>query len=198
MTKKTFGPQPWLYPNPTVLVGTTVNGKPNVATFAWSGVTGGEPPTVSVGVRHSRYTLEGILQNRAFSLNIPAENLVAEADYCGMVSGRERDKIADCGFTVSYGKTAGAPLIAECPVNLECQVVHLLDVGVHTLVIGKVVEAHVEETCLTEGMPDIEKIQPIIYSRGKTPKYNNVGRLIGTPFIAGLELRDKYVKGSGA
>jgi flavin reductase (DIM6/NTAB) family NADH-FMN oxidoreductase RutF len=191
MTKQSFGPQPWIFPNPTVLIGTTMNGQPNVATFAWSGVTGGEPPTVSVGVRHERYTLEGILANRAFSLNIPGEDLVAEADYCGMVSGRDRDKFADCGFTPSYGKTAGAPLIAECPVSLECQVLHLVDVGVHVLVIGKVVEAHVDEQCLTEGLPDIEKVRPLIYSRGKTPKYNGVGQLIGTPFRAGLEIRNR-------
>ena len=79
MTKQTFGPQPWLFPNPTVLVGTVVNGRPNVATYAWSGITGGEPPTISVGVRHVRYTLEGIMENRAFSVNIPSEDLVAAA-----------------------------------------------------------------------------------------------------------------------
>jgi flavin reductase (DIM6/NTAB) family NADH-FMN oxidoreductase RutF len=191
MTRQTFGPQPWLFPNPAVLVGTVVDGRPNVATFAWSGITGGEPPTLSVGVRHERHTLRGILENRTFSVNIPSESLVAEADYCGLVSGRDRDKLADCGFTVTFGKTAGAPLIAECPVSLECTVLHLLDVGVHTLVVGKVVEAHVDETCLTDGLPDIEKIRPIIYSRGKTPKYNAVGKLVGTPFRAGLEIRNR-------
>jgi flavin reductase (DIM6/NTAB) family NADH-FMN oxidoreductase RutF len=194
MTKQTFGPQPWLYPNPTVLVGTVVDGKPNVATYAWSGVTGGEPPTVSVGVRHSRYTLEGIRQNQAFSINIPSEDFVAQADYCGLVSGRERDKIADCGFTVTFGTTPGAPLIAECPVSLECEVLHLLNVGVHMLVVGKVVEAHVDSACLTDGLPDIEKIRPIIYSRGKAPRYNGVGKLIGTPFLAGLEIRNGLSK----
>lgn len=191
MSKQTFGPEPWLFPNPAVLVGTTVNGKPNVATYAWSGITGGEPPTISVGVRHARYTLEGIMENRAFSVNIPGEDLVAAADYCGMVSGRDRDKIADCGFTVSYGKTAGAPLIAECPVSLECEVFHLLDIGAHMLVVGRIIAAHVSEECLTDGLPDIEKVRPVIYSRGKTAKYNGVGALIGTPFQAGLEIRNR-------
>ncbi len=191
MTKQTFGPQPWLYPNPIVMIGTTINGKPNVATFAWSGVAGGQPPTVSVGVQRSRYTLEGILQNRSFSVNVPNEDIMAKADYCGIVSGRDRDKFADCGFTVSYGKTAGAPLIGECPVSLECEVMHLVDVGSHMLVVGKVVEAHVDESCLTEGLPDIEKVRPLIYSRGKSPKYNAVGKLVGTPFKAGLDIKNK-------
>ena len=61
MTKKEFGPQPWLFPNPTVLVGTIFDGKPNFAPFAWCGITGGEPPTISVGIRHQRHTLKGIL-----------------------------------------------------------------------------------------------------------------------------------------
>ncbi|MCJ7606053.1 MAG: flavin reductase family protein, partial [Dehalococcoidales bacterium] len=133
MTKQQFGPQPWLFPNPTVLVGTMINGKPNVAAYAWSGITGGDPPTISVGVRHSRYTLEGILQNRTFSVNIPSADLIKETDYCGIVSGRDTDKIADCGFTVAYGKLDTAPLIEQCPVNLECEVLHILNVGIHAL-----------------------------------------------------------------
>ena len=191
MAKQQFGPQPWLFPNPTVLVGTMVNGKPNIAAYAWSGITGGDPPTISVGVRHSRYTLEGILQNRAFSVNIPSADLIKETDYCGIVSGRDTDKITDCGFTVAYGKLDTAPLIEQCPVNLECEVLHILNMGIHMLVIGKIVETHVSDTCLTDGQPDIMKVRPIIYSRGAKPKYNAVGELIGTPFQAGLDLKKK-------
>ena len=191
MAKQQFGPQPWLFPNPTVLVGTMVNGKPNIAAYAWSGITGGDPPTISVGVRHSRYTLEGILQNRTFSVNIPSADLIKETDYCGIVSGRDTDKITDCGFTVAYGKLDTAPLIEQCPVNLECEVLHILNMGIHMLVIGKIVETHVAEDCLTDGQPDIMKVRPIIYSRGAKPKYNAVGELIGTPFQAGLDLKKK-------
>lgn len=191
MSKQQFGPQPWLFPNPTILVGTMVNGKPNAAAYAWSGITGGDPPTISVGIRPSRYTLEGILQNRTFSVNIPSEDLIKETDYCGIVSGRDADKIDDCGFTVFYGKLDTAPLIDQCPVNLECELIHTLNVGIHVLVIGKIVETHVSDICLTDGQPDIMKVRPIIYSRGAKPKYNAVGELIGTPFQAGLDLKKK-------
>ena len=191
MNKQRFGPQPWLFPNPTVLVGTLINGKPNIAAYAWCGISGGDPPTISVAVRHERYTLVGIHQNRTFSVNIPSTKLIKETDYCGMVSGRDTDKIKDCGFTIFYGELDTVPLIEQCVVNLECEVLHILNVGLHALVVGKITETHVAEECLTDGQPDIMKIQPIIYSRGAQPKYNAVGEFLGTPFQMGKSIRQK-------
>jgi flavin reductase (DIM6/NTAB) family NADH-FMN oxidoreductase RutF len=191
MTKKQFGPQPWLFPNPTVLVGTVFDGRADFAPYAWCGVSGGEPPTLSIGIRHTRHTLKGILQNRAFSVNIPSATLLKETDYCGMVSGATVDKAAVCGFEVFYGGLRAAPLIEQCPVNLECELLHTLDLGVHVLVVGRVIEAHVSEDCLSDGQPDIMKIQPVIYSRGATARYNAVGEVIGRAFDAGKALRKR-------
>ena len=189
MKKKEFGPQPWLFPNPTVLVGTVFSGKPNFAPYAWCGITGGEPPTIAVGIRHERHTLKGIYQNKAFSVNVPSLDLLAETDYCGMVSGKDADKVTDCKFNVFYGDLKTAPLIEECPVNLECEVIHLLNVGIHMLVIGKIVQTHVDEKCLTEGQPDILKIKPFVYSRGPTARYNALGEVIGQAFDVGKKLK---------
>jgi flavin reductase (DIM6/NTAB) family NADH-FMN oxidoreductase RutF len=189
MAKKQFGPQPWIFPNPTVLVGTTYAGKANFAPFAWCGVTGGEPPTVSVGVRHQRHTLKGIMENRTFSINIPSTELLEETDYCGMVSGEKADKVKDCDFRVFYGTLQNAPLIEQCPVNLECEVVHLLNIGAHMLVIGKVIQTHVAEYCLTGDMPDILKIKPFVYSRGPTARYNAIGEVLGQAYDAGKALK---------
>ena len=191
MSKKVFDPQPWLFPNPTVLVGTVVDGKPNIAPYAWCGITGGEPPTLSVGIRHSRYTLQGIYQNHTFSVNIPSVDIITETDYCGMTSGAKADKAKDCGFNVFYGTLDKAPLIEQCPLNLECEVLHMLNVGIHTLVIGKIVETHVSENCLTDGQPDIMKIKPFVYSRGPTARYNAVGDVLGQAFSAGKSLKKK-------
>ncbi len=189
MTKKELGPQPFLFPNPTVLVGVLVSGKPNFAPYAWCGITGGDPPTISVGVRHERYTLKGILENRAFSVNIPSVDLIKEADYCGTVSGAKVDKVKECGFEVYYGGLETAPLIEQCPVNLECEVLHMLNLGLHMLVVGKIVESHISEDCLTGDQPDIMKIKPIIYSRGPTARYNAVGEVLGQAFVIGKELK---------
>lgn len=190
MSKKEFGPEPWVFPNPTVLVGTVVDGKPNIAPYAWCGITCGDPPTLSVGVRHERYTLQGIYRNNAFSVNIPSEAIITETDYCGMVSGSNTDKVAECGFNVFFGKLETAPLIEECPVNLECEVLHMLNVGIHMMVVGKIVNAHVNEDCLTNGQPDIMKIKPFVYSRGPSPRYNAVGEVLGKAFDIGKSLKN--------
>ena len=189
MGKTTLGPQPLLFPNPAVLVGTNVDGKPNFATFAWAGIACGEPPVISVGIRHSRYTLKGIRQNMTYSVNIPSIDMVKETDYCGIVSGSKTNKAKDCGFNIFYGNLDTAPLIEECPVNLECEVLHILNLGSHALVIGKIIETHASDDCLTDGQPDILKIRPIIYSRGTSAAYNAVGENIGEPFEIGKELK---------
>lgn len=188
MKKKEFGPQPFLFPNPVVLVGTVVDSKPNFATYAWCGITGGEPPTISAGIRRQRHTLKGIRQNRAFSVNVPSVDMTKETDYCGIFTGAKTDKVKDCKFRVFYGINKNAPLIEQCPVNLECEALHFLDLGVHMLIIGKIVQAHVSEDCLTDGQPDIMKIRPLIYSRGPEARYNAVGEILGQAFKMGLEL----------
>jgi len=190
MTKKTFGPQPWLIPNPTVLVGTVYNGKVDFAPYAWCGICGGDPPTLTIGIRHQRHTLKGIYQSRAFSVNVPSIGLLKETDYCGMVSGADTDKAKKCKFNVFYGEIKTAPLIEQCPVNLECELLHVLNVGLHALVVGKIVQTHITEDCLTSDMPDILKIKPFVYSRGPTARYNAIGEVIGQAYDAGKALKE--------
>ena len=112
-----------------------------------------------------------------------------ETDYCGIYSAAKTDKVKDCGFEVFYGGLDSAPLIEQCPVNLECEVLHILNLGIHALVIGKIVQTHISEDCLTDGVPDIMKIKPLIYSRGPTARYNAVGEVLGQCFSIGKELK---------
>ena len=120
MAKVAIGARAILYPLPAVLVGANIDGKPNFSTYAWCGIVNGNPPMLSVSFQYHRHTFKGVKQNGTFSVNIPSVELVKETDYCGIVSGRETDKVADCKFNIFYGKLATAPLISECPVNLEC------------------------------------------------------------------------------
>ena len=189
MTKKTFGPQTWLFPEPTVLVGANVGGKPNLMAVAWAGIAGGDPPVVCVSLRHVRHTLKGIRENMTFSVNIPSVDLVKETDYCGLVSGAKTDKVKDCNLTVFYGVLKSAPLIEQCPVNMECDVLQMLNVGSHSLIVGKIVETHVSEDCLTAGRPDVEKIRPIIYNPRPDPGYYAVGEKIAKAFGSGKEIK---------
>lgn len=189
MSKTKMGPQTWLYTRPVVLVGANVNDKPNFAPVAWTGIACGEPPMISVALRHSRYTLKGIRQNMTFSVNTPSTDMVKETDYCGLVSGSKSDKVKDCNFKLFYGNLESAPLIEQCPVNLECEVAHILDLGSHALVIGRIKETHISENCLTDGKPDIRKIKPMIYDSMPSSKYHAIGEFIADAFSVGKELK---------
>ena len=189
MSKILMGPTTSIYPMPALLVGANVNGKPNFMTVAWGGIADGEPPMISVAINNSRYTLIGMRQNMTFSVNVPSVDLVKEADYCGIASGAKVDKAEVCQFKVFYGKLDNAPLIEQCPVNMECKVVHILNLGSHSLVIGRIEETHVSESCLTDEKPDVAKINPLAYIGAPYGHYQSLGEVVAKAFSIGLELR---------
>lgn len=189
MSKVTLGPQTLMYPLPAFLVGANVDDRPNFMTAAWSGIGNSNPPMVTVGLQHHRHTYKGIKQTGTFSINVPSEDQVRQVDYCGMVSGAKKDKNADCGFTVFYGKLKTAPLIEQCPLNLECKLMHILNLGSHALVVGQVEEVHATEACMKGGLPDVEKVKPVIYSPGSEKRYYGLGNLLAKAFSVGNELK---------
>jgi len=173
---------------PVLLVGANINGKANFMVAAWGGIANGNPPMISVAIRPQRHTLTGINQNMAFSINVPSVDLIKETDYCGIISGSEVDKADVCNFELFYGKLESAPLIAQCPVNLECTVAHILDLGSHSLVIGKIEETYVSEDCLTDGKPDIDKIKPFSCITQPAGEYRAIGEFIAKSHSVGREL----------
>jgi len=189
MGKLLMGPQTLIYPMPALLVGANVDDKPNFMAVAWGGIANGEPPMISVAIRHQRYTLKGIKQNMTFSVNVPSTDMVSETDYCGIISGAKFNKAQVCRFKVFYGRLDKAPLIEQCPVNLECKVVHILDLGSHSLVIGQIEETHVSDNCLTDGKPDVNKIKPFIYTTSPAIQYQALGKVIAKAFNIGKELK---------
>jgi len=191
MSKKKLGPQPMIWPHPTVLVGANVEGKPDFAAVAWAGVAAGNPPCVTIGLQPHRYSLKGIYQNRTFSVNIPSRDLVKETDYCGLVSGKDTDKVKDCKFQLFYGDAKTAPMLEQCPVNLECEALHILNLGSHMLVVGKVVETYFNEDCLTNGKPDINKVKPFAFGPGG---YYPLGEAFAEAFQVGWKIKGKPKK----
>jgi len=191
MNKKTLGPQPLIFPHPTVLVGAMVDGKPDFAAVAWTGVAASNPASVTIALQPHRYSLKGIYQNRTFSVNVPSVDLVKETDYCGMVSGADADKVKDCKFEVFYGNIKTAPLIEQCPINIELEVSHILNLGSHHLVVGKINETYVSEDCLTEGKPDMAKINAFAFGYFK---YYKIGEPIADAFKVGWEIKPKPAK----
>ena len=188
MAKLTLPSDRYWYPRPAVLVGAIVDGKPNFMTVGAGGVVNANPPMIGVPVQNRHHTLKGIRQNMTFSVNTPSLDQVREVDYCGIVSGRDADKVAVCGFTVFYGELKTAPLIEQCPLNLECRVMHLLNLGSHTFVIGQVEGAVISEDCITDGKPDAEKIRPMIFD-GEASTYVANGKVVAKAYSAGRELK---------
>jgi len=189
MAKVTIGARTILYPLPTVLVGANVDGSPNFSAYAWCGIVNSNPPMLSVSFQHPRHTLKGVKQNGSFSVNIPSTELVKETDYCGIVSGRNTNKVNDCNFSVFYGQLENTPMISECPINLECSTVHILNLGSHEMVVGKIEEVHVTESCLTNGEIDIDKVKPFLWAIHPTNQYCEFGRHIGQAFGIGKQLK---------
>jgi flavin reductase (DIM6/NTAB) family NADH-FMN oxidoreductase RutF len=187
MTKIKMQPERWMYPRPTLLVGANVRGKANFMTVGGGGVADAGPPMIGIPIRHFQYTLKGILENMTFSVNTPSVDQVKETDYCGIVSGAKVDKVAACGFEVFYGDLQTAPMIEQCPLCLECKVVHVLNLGTHAFVIGEVKGTYISEDCLTDGKPDVDKVRPMVFNL-EASTYSTIGSVVAKAWSVGREL----------
>jgi flavin reductase (DIM6/NTAB) family NADH-FMN oxidoreductase RutF len=187
MGKSKLGPVPLILPMPALVVGANVNEKPNFMIASWCGIAAYKPPAITVALNKARYTLKGIRENGAFSVNVPSCEIIEKADYCGIYSGRKKDKSQI--FKTFYGKLKTAPLIEECPINLECNVLHYLDMRTHILIVGEIMETYVSKSCLKDGKIDPKKIDPPIYIR-TTMKYHRLGEVLASAFHVGKERGD--------
>jgi flavin reductase (DIM6/NTAB) family NADH-FMN oxidoreductase RutF len=167
----------YLYPVPVVLA-TCGTDKPNIITLAWVGTVCSDPPIVSIGVRPQRYSHRLIEETGEFVINIPGEDLLEVTDRCGHVSGSDVDKFAAFGLTAEPASQVKTPLIAECPVNMECTVVRKIALGAHDLFLGEVVAVHVDETVLDEKGRRIDygKAKPFVLTYAE---YRGLGEAIG-------------------
>lgn len=187
--KKMIGATERIYPMPCVLIVGGDDAEASALTVAWIGVASGTPPTISMAIRNSRHTLSLMNRTGTFTVNIPSTALAAQVDYCGITSGVGHDKLAEAGLTLQSSARIEAPMIVECPYNLECRIVHELDIGEYVLVIGEVVEAHAEEAILADnGMVDVSALDPLIYIPG-TREYRGLGDHVAKAYTVGKELR---------
>jgi flavin reductase (DIM6/NTAB) family NADH-FMN oxidoreductase RutF len=190
MKKKSLGAKTLVYPTPIFVVGTyNKAGKPNVMTVAWGGICCSKPPCVAISLRKATYTYGNIVEQQAFTVNIPSEKYVKETDYFGLVSGKAEDKFAVTGLTPKYSEVVNAPYIQEFPFVLECKLLHTLEIGLHTQFVGEIIDVKADEAVIGEdGLPDIEKIQPLAYAP-QTGMYYGVGDVLGKSFSIGNVLR---------
>lgn len=182
--KKTLGAKTLVYPTPVFVVGTYDKaGKPNVMTAAWAGICCSVPPCVAVSLRKATYTYGNIMARKAFTVSIPSEDYVNEADYFGIASGRDEDKFAKSGLTPIRSDLVDAPYVKEFPLVLECRLQHHIEIGLHTQFIGEILDVKSDEVG-EDGLPDIEKVRPILFSP-EARKYHAVGRYLGKAFSIG-------------
>jgi flavin reductase (DIM6/NTAB) family NADH-FMN oxidoreductase RutF len=193
--KKSFGAKTLAFPAPVWLVGTyDKEGRPNAMAAAWGGICCSKPPCVTVSLRKATYSYGSILHQKAYTISILSETHVAEADYFGTASGRDRDKFADTGLTPVRGDHVNAPYVSEAPLVLECKLIHTFEIGMHTQFIGEILDVKADESVLdSKGYPDITRVRPIIYAP-VCQAYYATGKLLGTAYSIGQTFARK--KGS--
>lgn len=194
MDKIKLGAYPYIYPMPTVIVGTEVDGKPNFVTVSYVGIVQNKPPMVSVTLVKSHYSNTGIKKNKTFSINIPNTKQINLTDYVGMNSGNAVDKTSL--FHVFYGELKNTPMIEETPLNLECKLIEVVNLKNDSeIFIGEIVETYSSRKYIRRGYPYMKKLDPILFSINSN-SYFNVGRRIGRAWKSGLKIKSQKLTGS--
>jgi len=188
--KKSCGAKTLLFPTPVLMVGTYDQaGKPNLMNAAWGGICCSQPPCIAVSLRKATYSHVAIMERKAFTVGIASESRMVEADYLGIASGRDVDKFAVTGLTPVRSELVDAPFAEEFPVVLECRLLHILEIGLHTQFVGEIVDVKADTDLFgDDGLLDIMKIKPLIYDTSRKG-YHGVGPLLGKAFSVGKELR---------
>ena len=179
MEKEGWRPGNMLYPLPAVMVSCCRSGeKPNIITVAWTGTTCSSPAMVSISVCPERYSYGIIRDTKEFVINLTTEKLAYATDYCGVRSGREVDKFAQMKLTPLKSKFVSAPGIAESPVNIECKVTQIIELGSHHMFLAEVAGVTVDRKYLDQNQRlELGKCGLMVYSHGE---YYGLGKKIGT------------------
>lgn len=192
MAKQTWQGGNMLYPLPAVMVScANAAGEKDVVTVAWAGTVCTNPPMLSISLRPERHSYHIVRESGEFVVNLVTSRLQRACDWCGVRSGRDYDKWAECGLTPAPATTLGfAPAIAESPVSIECRVRDVLELGSHHMFLADVTAVQVEDSLLDErGRLDLARAGLTAYSHGE---YFELGRRIGT---FGYSVRRRPPKG---
>jgi len=179
MEKVTWKPGTMLYPLPAVMVSCGAEATEyNIVTVAWTGIVNTNPPMCYISLRKSRHSHGIIKKNGDFVINLTTRELAFATDWCGVKSGRDFDKFKEMNLHPAKADKVKAPLIAESPVNLECVVKEIIELGTHDMFLAEIVAVHGDKKYLDSetGAFDLAKAQPIAYAHGK---YYVLGDFVG-------------------
>lgn len=179
MSKINFKPGNMIYPLPAVMVSCgDIETESNILTVAWTGTICTNPPMAYISVRPERYSYDLIKKSGEFVINLTTEQLIKATDFCGVRSGRDVDKWNECNLTKEKADTVKCPLIAESPVNIECKVTEIKELGSHHMFIADVTAVHVDESYMDENNSfHLNESNLLAYSHGS---YFGLGNELGT------------------
>ena len=189
--KTSVGARTVMYPTPVLVIGTyDADGRANAMTAAWGGIACSKPPCVSVSLRAATASHGNIMGRKAFTISLPGEDNAAQADYFGLVSGRDHDKFESLGVTAVRSELVDAPYVGEFPLVVECEVIAVHELGLHTQFIGEIKDVKVDEELLdAEGRIDIRRLRPVLFMMDPG-RYHAVGPLVGKAYSIGKGLGD--------
>lgn len=186
MNKISVEANTYVYPNPVTLVGAEVEGRVNFMALGWVSRVNAKPPLVGIGVNRLHFTAKGIRETKTFSINYPSADMIEVADYCGVVSGKKVDKSDILDFFYGYLKTA--PMIKQATLCMECKLIDTVELPTNYFFIGEIVASYTEEQYLTDGKPDIKKMNPLLLTMPDN-RYWTIGDYVGKAWSIGKNLK---------
>ncbi|GAB4166932.1 MAG: flavin reductase family protein [Geothermobacteraceae bacterium] len=189
MKKRQLGPCVTFFPQPTTLIGTVdPEGRVDLMTASWAGIVSKTPPTMAVSLNKGRLSYDNIRRTGCFTVNSVPSSLAVEADYCGIRSGRDRDKTAVTGLELEPAEQVVAPLVRACPLNVECRVTGEVELGDYRLILGEILQIHAVEEAFDEvGGIEPQAFDPLVYLGG-IRQYWSLGGHIADAYRDGLTL----------
>lgn len=178
MSKQIWKPGTMIYPVPAVMVSCgNFEGEKNIITIAWTGTINTNPAMTYISIRPERYSYNLIKQSKEFIINLTTENLAFAVDFCGVRSGKTTDKFKETKLTPEKASVVKCPAIKESPINIECKVKEIINLGSHDMFISEVAAVLADEKYMDKnGKFNFESSKPICYSHGK---YFGLGKSIG-------------------
>ena len=168
MQKRQLGPCVTFFPQPATLVATTDNfGQTNLMMASWAGIVSKSPPTMAVSLHYNRQTYANIIETEMFSVNVVTPDFIAEADLCGLCSGRHEDKLSLTALKTEAANITGVPLVVDSPLNVECRFSKTIELGDYRLILGEIVEIYVCDSAYNDkGKADAKTFDPLVYLGG--------------------------------
>lgn len=189
MPKLEWKPGTMVYPVPAAMVSCGSMEQPNIITIAWTGTICTAPAMTYISIRKERYSYDIIKNSGTFVINITTKALVKATDFCGVKSGRAFDKFNHLGLTAISSPHTGTPMIAESPVNIECKITQIIELGSHDMFLAEVLGITVEESLIdATGKFRLDLAEPLAYCHGA---YYALGEQLGT---FGYSIRKKPKK----